>query len=889
VIEPFGSERCLCQAQAILRLEDELAAMRNLIVDRLHERIDGAPAAVRHALLDIKRDCYNGRSLAARRSSPEWPVFAEAAPDLAARVVEMEEDLAARRADFERTFHGEQEREVRHMLTVLGEENLRQGLALASPEVLSNVDRLRKPLESYKRKERRLIQSLLRYISRAALKLSPFSTLTRIGLATVAEGTAASPVQLLLDGATQKELRRIKKHTSIKYYTLLRQYPPFRDRLLVQLNPSVEAVSPGRYRFIKPFHWQLNVEAREFRYFNEDQVFANLRGPLVEELVALRDESHPYAELVELLAHRFGSEPTVVEPVIRKLIEIGFLLLLFPWPTNDFDPERKLLAFLEQLPPAGFLDEFAHTFERLLDLRDAPAPSDERMRKYREINELRLQGFHILTEALQLPEVKEEVNDRPVNEDVFLLPGDGRHQDVVARISRQSAEEALESIWPMVLYSDLNYTRYEFLHSLTALARQHWPGQREVGFLDLFQAAQPLWGEYVKASTASITEWKPELWNPYGLEEIAALKRLRDAVLRDMEQCMRLEGDELVLDREGAENAVRNVPDMYIPAFGPCLFAQPATPDGSLWLVNHMLDGTARFSNRYTTVMPAGLRERFSAHLGQGGADVSLFGEPAEMIEIQCARDDHLNVHRVQTARVLEMPGENPDLPPERRLRVHDLRVRFDGPMPVLVDRSGQRLMPIFLGTNGLVGMPTLVRFLSRFGIGEFRLMHPPRPNQRRDGVNTFRRLRIGNLVLRRKLWIFSPAATFDGYADWSDSELFLAANRWRLHHGIPERVFVSEKLQAKFNLWPLHKPQYIDFTSPSFVPVFRATLESSPNELKLEEMLPAPEAFPVDEHGRRWAFEAQLESIAFHPILPWKLQRSRSRVSPGQLQSVES
>jgi len=886
-MEPFGSEKCLHEAKAVLRFERELESVRSRIVDRLHEKIDGAPVAVRRFLLTVKRDCYNGRDMFARRSSSDWPIFEAALPDLAARFGELEDGLAARQKAFEETFRNEQEREVHHLLTLLDEENLRQGLALASPEVLSNVNRLRKPFASYQRKERRLMQSLLRYVSRSALKLSPFSTLTRLGLGTVVEEPSPTPVQLMLGGATQRELRRIKKHVVVKYCTILRQYPPFRDRLQVQLNPSVEEVGLDRYRFIEPFHWQLNREAREFRYFNESQVSVNLRGPFIPELKALLEKPRPYDDLVRLLSHKLSNEPAAVEPVIRKLSKIGFLLLLFPWPTNDFDPERKLLVFLERLSRDEILDEFARNFERLLDLRDASPPSDARLRNYREIDGLRLKGFRILTEAMDLPEVKQEANDKRIYEDVFLLPQGDREQNAVARISRHAVEEALASARPMVLYSDLNYTRYEFLHSLGALAEKHWPGQQEIGFLDLFQVAQPLWADYIKVATAAIKEWKQDLWNPFDLEEITALNRLRNAVLREMADCMQQKGNELVLDRQSAERAVRRIPDMYTPAFGPCLFVQPTTPDGDLWMLNHMLDGTGRFSNRYTTVMPGGLSDRFSSHLSQGGAAVTLLGEPAEMIEILCARDDHLNVHKVQTARVLEMPGENADLPPERRVGVRDLRVRLDGPLPVLVDRSGQRLMPIFLGTNGLVGMPTLVRFLSRFGIGEFRLMHPPRPPQRHDGVTTFSRLRIGNLVLRRQMWVISPATTFDGYADSSDAEFFLAVNHWRLEHGIPDRVFVYEKLQVKFTLWPIHKPQYIDFTSPSFIPVLRSVLDSSEDELKLEEMLPTPDAFPTDEDGRKWAFEAQLESIAFQHIHPWKSLGSQSQVPRGQIHNL--
>jgi hypothetical protein len=871
-VAPFGSAACLEAAAACERLAGELATVRGLVVDELHKAIAGAPGPVRRALLAIRRDCYNGRDVAASTASPAWAIFAQTAPRLAARIGELEERLAVQRQAFAASFRSECERESRHLQTLLDDDNLRQGLALASPEVLRHLDRLRKPVASHQRRERRLLQTLLRYVSRAALKLSPFSTLTRLGLAEVADETMAAPVALHLAGATQRELRRVKKHVAVKFFTLLRDHPPFRDRLQVQLNPSVEAIGEGRYRFIKPFHWQLNREAREFRYFNEDQVAANLRGPLIDKVRELLRWERPFGELVRLAAAALGSEPAVVEMVLQKLLQLGFILLLFPWPTNAFDPERALLDFLERLPPDGWLDELTRTLRRLLELRDAAPPIEARLAGYEEIDALRMRGFRILGDGLGLPAVKEEVNDREIKEDVFLLPAAGdAARGAVARVSLQAAAEAFASVRPLVLYSDLNYTRYELLHSLKALAAERWPGRQEIGFLDLFHAAQPLWGDYVKAATAAITAWQTEVWNPFGLEELRDLKRLRDRVLQEMEECMWLDGDELVLDRDGAERATSRIPEMYVPACGPCLFAQPAAAGGDRWVLNHMLDGTGRFSNRFTTVMPGGLRDLYAAHLAAAGAQLSLAGEPAEMIEILCARDDHLNVHAVQTARVIELPGENADLPPERRLGARDLRVRFDGPLPVLADRAGRRLLPVFLGTNGLVGMPTLVRFLSRFGIGEFRLIHPGRPAPRRDGVTTQPRLRIGNLVVRRRMWAFSPAASLAGCATASDEGLFLAVNRWRLRHGIPARVFAAERLQAKFDLWPLHKPQYLDLTSPCFMPILRSLIESSPDELKIQEMLPEPEAFPTSEDGRRWAVEAQLESIACHRVHAWR------------------
>jgi hypothetical protein len=887
-LHPFADSDCAERAEALVALSDELQTLRSRLVEILHEKIEGTPTPERRTLLGIKRDCFNGRPLSPRLAAADWEVFARAMPGTAERLRGLEEGLAALQAELGALLRAQQEREGRHLLALLDDGNFYQGLSLAAPEVLRNLDRIRQPIASYGRKERRLMQSLVRYVCRAALKLSPFSTLTRLGLATADANLVERPAHLCLAGAQQLELRRIKKHTVIKYFALLRRYPAFRELLELKVNPTLEAVGAGRYRFISVFHWEFKEEAREFWYFNEAQVFANLKGPLIDAMLAQLLHGVHYGAALRLLAEQLGSERNVVEKVILRLLDLGVLLLDFPWRTNDVHPERRLLEFLAQVAWQPVLSEFTVTFGQLVTLVERRAPTQERLRTYEEIDRLRMQGFHLLTTGLGLPEAKEEINEKQVNEDVFLVHTLEPEESSVARLSGRSVVEALACARPMLLYSDLNYTRYEFLHSLKALIEKQWPGRSEVPFLDVFEKAQPLWGEYVKAASSAIVEWRPDLWNPFHLPEVEALNRLREEVLRDFEAAMQLQGDELVIDRDRAERAVERIPPQYTPAFGPCLFAQPASERGEQWFVNHMLDGTGRFSNRYTTAMPPALSQAFSAQLGRGGEGASLFGEPAEMIEILCSRDDHLNVHRVQTKRVLEMPGENSDLPAERRLSVREVNVSVAGPMPFLVDLAGSRLLPIFLGTNGLVGMPTLVRFLSRFGIGEYRLIHPPRPALRENDLIRHRRLRIGNLILRRQMWVVQRATAFPRLEGLSDADAFLALTRWRLARGLPKQVFVAERMKSKFDLWPLHKPQYLDFTSPSFLPIVRAVIENAADELRFEEVLPAPGAFPRDEHGEPRAMEAQLETIALRATRAWLPCRPCESFPVGQVQMVE-
>jgi lantibiotic biosynthesis protein len=875
-VEPLSSPDLLAQAEVLRQLTAVLEETRTETVAVLHGMIHNAPREIRHALLEIKRLCHNGREVFGSDTAIARPLFERSAPRVANRLRDLESSLKAERCSFERAFRNRFASQVQHLLACLDNCNLRQGISLGSPDVLENSARLRRPVEAFRRKEERLVESLVRYVSRAGLKLSPFSTLTQIGLGDVRELTSEAQVELCLRGSTQRQLRRVNKHMVVKLCTLLREHPVFRSRLLVQVNPTVQQVGSSRYRFIEPFHWKLNVEAREFRYFFESQVSAGLRGPLIDALLDSAETHKPHDQLVAELSESLGAAPALIGEVVRKLIELSFLILHFPWATNSFDPERALLSYLQTLPDDLTLEKLAQALSRLLELRDTPVDSASHAELCREIDRHRQLSYKILSDGLGLPEIREP-DSRQVNEDVLVLPGEEATQDVIGLLSRDSVERALSSAYPLVLYSDLNYTRYEFLHSLAALAGSHWPGRAEVSFLELFHLAQPLWGEYVTEASAAITEWKPELWNPFGLAAIEELQVLRARVLADMSASMRPEDDELVIDFESAHAAVARIPEIYRPAFGPCLLVQRAFADDDLWVLNHLLDGTGRFSNRYASAMQPDLRARFSACLREGSKGVKLGGEPAEMVEILCARDDHLNVHSVQTERVLELPGENPDLPADRKIRLRDLQVRLDGPLPVLTDTAGQRLLPVFLGTNGLVGMPTMVRFLSRFGIGEFRLMHPPRPEKSSGPVRCYRRLRIGNLVLRRRLWAFSPAECLGDWTALSDPDLLLKIYRWCCDHGVPKQVFAAERLQTRFSLWPRHKPQFIDFTSPVFMPVLRSVLRSNPTELRLEEVLPEPSAFAVDEAGERWALEAQLDGITLRGVASGYLHHSRS------------
>lgn len=864
VMEPFSSPACMEMACSLARLDDQLASARAQMVDRLHEQVPVVPPAARRVLLAVKRDCFNGRSLAPRRRSRAWALVQEAAPLLGERIADLEDRLAAESQAFEKTFRAERERQRCHLLRLLEEENLARGLALASPTLLGGAGRLDKPVASFGRKERSAEQSLLRYASRAALKLSPFSTLTRLGVGAVTDRLDEPTVQLVASAWSQRRLLRVKKEILNQCYTLLLHHPIFRRRLRIGLNGTVEKVGTRRYRFVRPAHWFLDRKAEALNYRQDALIAVDLGGPLIEELETLLAESLHFGDLIELVASRLNRDEAEVESRVDTLLDLGFVQLLSPWATHELDQDRKLLQFLESLPPDVALAELARALGRILELGDADVPTGALASAVEAIDAATSRGLQALNGILGLATVEAHPARRRMNEDVLLVSSNGAGGQEIALVARRSAERAIASAIPLLRYRNLRSNRYNFLHTLQAIAVERWPGRRDVGFLELFEAMQPLWRDFLRAMKTSRREKRWVSWNPLGLPSIDELQRLRETLHDELQNRQRQEGEDQVLRREEAEEVMARIPDLYAPVLGPCLFVQPAEQARDLWVVNRLLDGTGRYSSRYTAVMDEPMRERYTSHLLRRGV-VRLDGEQVDLVDILCARANHLNVHAVQTPRVLEMPGELSDLPSDRRLGLQDLRVLLDRPLPVLVDLAGRRILPVFLGTVSLMVMPMLLRFLSQFGIGEFSLSYPSRPPIQRGDAEFCCRLRVGNLIVRRRRWIFEPAAVLDRCAGGSDDEFFRVANRWRLALGIPDRAFISEKLPVEFFGVEVHKPQYIDFTSPSFTQVLRAALGSKQTRLTIEEMLPTPEAFPRDRNRRTWAFEVQLESIIFN------------------------
>lgn len=867
VLAPLSSPLCASGLISLASLEQELADCRSRLVDTLAAALASFPPSIRRFLLAAKRDAFNGRELGRYRDRPEWPELVGASAGIAERVVELESAVREAERSFAATYETERERERMHLLSLLAERNLVRGVALGNPELVAKARRLPEvPFELWGRRERKIEQTLLRFVSRTAAKLSPYSTLTSVALGAVRDDLGAESLRIVPGPRREVSLVRANRSVLDRCVEILLRHPSVRDRFEVAWNDTAREEEPGRFRFLRNGHWEIDSGEGRFRWVRPSHVSARIGGPLIERLKALlTGRPWTYAALVVELAGAEigGSIPGEdrVRTSLDGLISLGFLQLLPPWPTHEIHLERRLLGFLRSLDAPELRDiverlawlverELAHGAERSPEV--SAAALDEALASL----VASVEGL-----AGEVPKIEEA---RGFYDDVVLLParGSGNRADLF-QISAAQIEEILsnaELVWRFV--SVFNH-RHDLLHTLSVFWAERWPNRREVGFLDLFDAVHELWKDYLRFD-CRLRYDNFSAFNPLKLPAIEALSALRRELYARAQDLIRETPTGSHLPKRQFAELLDGVPERYRPLFGCSVFVQPTSAQADTWMLNRLFEGTSRYLSRYIASFPAEVRDRLAAHFATRSI-VEVDGEPAELLDIIFTLGNMVNMRVLQTSRAVELPGERAGLPRDRCVKLSELRVQADlsdGRFR-LVDSGGRRLIPAHMSSMNFLFMPLLQRFLTIFGPYETRQVFPrPRPATV-GGAEVASRLRCGNLVVRRKRWELPAENLRKKLANVKEPEAFRIVDRWRRAIELPDCVFLYEQMHRAGDVAQSYKPQYLDLSSPSFMSLFLAIIKQQQERLILEEPLPSYSDFPPDgAHGYR-AIEIQIDSLA--------------------------
>ncbi len=851
----------MCRAMSCFGLgkliEDELAWTRRALVARVAEALVRFDSAERRFLLSIKRDCFNGRKIGPARNREGWPALLGIAPTLVESIVDLERRLDENDVAFADLYRRELARERRHVVTLADDRRFFRGVALGRPGLARKI-RARAPSwaprgdvpEAYAKWE----QSLLRFVVRAATKLSANSTLTAYALGSIEPSLPSGTLQLRGANVEEVSLVRLGRREIEQLSALLIRHPTVRRHCLVAWNDGVEELPDGRYRVVRDGYWSFGPGSDELHFVKPARIIARLPAARMRALeTALREGPIRYDGLLDL-PPRKGTTSSWDPGALEHLIKVGILQLMPPWPANEAYSEPRVLRFLRHLPEDAVLRKAADALDTLLELERSFAASPE---PERTVERMETTFSTLLRTVVQRSSLKAPGT---LFEDVLFAAGDAWSQGgPIFQIAAPTVKELLKSARLVSRFASLFNHRHDLLHTLAAWWRSHWPNRSHAPFLELVHEFGAYWTEFSRFEKRG-KDSAVSVFNPLNTDEIEQLRELRRRLLAETDEMLRRSPGQERLSVRQLETLLRCVPDFYAPPVGSCLFAQPVDAGARLWVLNGLHEGTGRYLSRITPVLGDSQRTRLLDHLIDCSR-LEIDGEDAHFLEIQHPWGSLVDAHAPQARKVLALCGTHLDVPAGGSVALDELDVVADLDTGIfrVLDRQRCRLLPVHLSSMANEGLPPLLRFLLAFGPGEPRGVFPFAQRVGSPPAWAFRRVICGNLVVRRRRWILEIADLAKELSARSGDGAYLRIQAWRRRLDLPPVGFYYERT---YNAGT--KPQYVDFTSPALSRLFTASLARlKESRLILEEALPSPLDFPVDTCGQRRGLEVLIDELA--------------------------
>ncbi|MFI1470972.1 hypothetical protein [Streptomyces wuyuanensis] len=300
---------------------NQLAEQAGPLSDALHAAIpmlEDAPR-LRRAALDLRRRVHNSRpahlpenvvrSLHERLDATTGQALTH--------WLDTTRELTALRARTDSLYGEETALATERLRHTLSERVFAQGLAQASPHLLNHLTT--KPLQPHSKAAR----SVLGYVSRAAVKTSPFSRLTALAL----DGQD-------VDGTGHSYVDQQHVHA---WLAELAQDERFSAALQIEPNRSTRRVEDRPYLLTPSYGGP-----GETAWRTDTLADCTLQSKLLEELA-----SWPRMTIAEALVRIGGGDPF---GGFLRLLDTGLLRLVLPWSPTDQRPLRTLAQSLEAVP-----------------------------------------------------------------------------------------------------------------------------------------------------------------------------------------------------------------------------------------------------------------------------------------------------------------------------------------------------------------------------------------------------------------------------------------------------------------------------------------------------------------------------------------------------------
>ncbi|KOG91998.1 hypothetical protein ADK38_00095 [Streptomyces varsoviensis] len=862
-LDGLRCDRSWRAAQELVRLRAEIDGAKGELSDLLHAAVGAAGGGERKArLVAVRRAVHRGRRVDPARLA-----------DLPAGLVAPVQEWLARLAERDRLLGELTERlaedqaaSYEALRTAAALPAFQLGLVHANPDLFLA---LRKWSDTGRAPQRQSVLRLAQYLARSAAKTSPYSTFTSSGLAawsrcddivalshpSVARqaGEEQAPAGTAAATATEVSIGSLHRIARAVY-----ERPEVVGECRVRINPSATVtdgedvlVFLGRRPVEHVHSLALTPTLRRVM-----ELATGARGDTdvtgaTDVTGDMGDSTSTLDGLRERLLAR-AADGRQVDVFLRRLVSLGVLELVPPLADQAPDPVAELRAWLRRLGQPGLarLDRTLHGMHEALTSYPAIASPGDRV----PVRDAVIRG---LDTALR------EVGDHAHLDSPKLAQEFGRYSFYENAVHPGTAAVLDERRWRPLL-DDLDAVRgllgligpdLPFKLALDSLFRRRYAAGAEVPLVVFYR-------DVLAEQSAAAGGARPAPLSRFAgadspVEAVRELHRLRAAGKRllggrapDPDGVVRVAPEDVRALAQEWPAWVRTPTSVAVY----CQLADAAR--GPELVVNNINCGFGRGRNRVRQILD-GLDLHAGAPAEPGlaaGRDDVLFAE------FEAVARSAVNVRRPGVRLAVDYPGvrsvrERADLLP-----VNDLYVRRgdDGRLALVSRRLGRRICPVHPGLGDRL-LPPAARFMvEAFGESttwfgahtELRMDSDPRAD---SGVRHLPRLMVGNVVLRRAMWL-TRADRLPRRADApTDAAWLLKIAGWLAEHGIPERCFVTVLDPATLGQGaggpsengpgPNNgvKPNYVDFASMLLLLGLERRLTEPTAMVQISEMVPDP------------------------------------------------
>lgn len=787
---------------SVLALEDELEAMREATCDTLFELAHDDPERFRE-LIALKRSIF--KSAPARGVLDRFAVILAAEPELGSwrnKARELVRTLDALHAAFDKGLASARAR----ARSLAAEPAFQEGMSFARGAVSRTAIAYARGGNPLDKKALNDEETVLRYLGRALLKVSPFSSFTSVGFAPI------------VDGATTR-LRReraLVHRYSYDRATVLKLYEAFVLRHFRHFRFSLTA---NTSRTGRDYAFDLFIDAPGTYAYRS--AYGRSRAGASRLLQALDGDWIDGGEIADLLPADVD-----VGALVGRLVRSDILSYR---PALDCQGDDLIGDFLDcaRLVAATRQDavDVCEALERIHEADVALRRSNGE--GLRALSERIDAAFRELALLLDKPLVK--TTGLVYHDTAIGITGAVDRARATTLIKQ--AEEFLHH------YLGCNF-RDGFSDSALKELRDALPPDRAVGVFEFHAITRECKGfshEDLYTRTAA-------------MEKLLALHKLVWANRNTTE---------LHLPQRALESGTPSLPF--------CIYGHLC---GNSLVVNNFDSGYLRSFSRFFTYaddasgsMLAVCREAYGATLAEGYDVYDTFGYNTARRPRICGRriwldhrpPDHtgdpndIHIGDLEVVWPSNLPG--PVL--RRRDTLERVRIHHTSLFVTSLYPKPIELLMRFES----IGKPCYFAF--RFGL--YKLVAESDSRE----VVAFPRIHYGDLVLSRRQWWLRRNHLPDQSRNESGAQYLTRLARWRAELGIPDRVFLRRHQREKVlerDVSNYKKPLFIDFTSPIHCRMITRTFRSAFDWVSIEESLPDACGGALDDGSDAYACELILE-----------------------------